>query len=130
MAARVPGTRRAGGLNKEGQVEARERRGAGRRMDVREPSAHKRWKGQLMGKGHRDYQVWACVDRRLRYFEILATRKSSFTAIVGIRRRDALSLLAAGGRFLREFAAAEAIERLQEQQDRDEADPNVNAWAH
>jgi len=88
-------------------------------MNVRERSAYKGWNGQLMAEGHRDYRVWACVDRRFGYFEILAARKSSLTPIVGIRRRDALSLLAAVGCLLRELAAAEAIERLQEQQHRD-----------
>lgn len=83
-----------------------------------------------MGEGHRHYEVWACVDRRFGYVEILAARKSSLTAIVGIRRGDALSLLAAVGCLLRKLAGAEAIERLQEQQDREEADPDVNASAH
>ena len=130
MAARVSGTRRAGGLDQEGQVEARERRGAGRHMNIREPSAHEEWNGQLIGEGHRHYQLWASMDRRFGYVEILAARKSSLTAIVGIRRGDALSLLATVGRLLRKLAAAEAIERLQEQQDRDETDPDVNASAH
>ena len=70
------------------------------------------------------------MNRSFGRLKILAAGKSSLAAIVCVGGRDALALLAAVGRLLREFGGAEAVERLQQQQYRKQTNPDVNASAH
>ena len=68
--------------------------------------------------------------RRFGRHKLLAPRKGTLAAIVCIRRRNAFALFAAVRGFLGEWPAAEAVERLQEQEDCDDANRNVNAAPH
>jgi len=61
---------------------------------------------------------------------LFAAWKGAFAAIVCIRRWNAFAPFAALRGFLGELSAAEAVERLQEQEDCYEADRNVNAATH
>ena len=62
--------------------------------------------------------------------KVLAAWQSAFTAIVCIRGRTAFAPFAAIRGFLRKFAASEAVERLQKQEDCYDADRNVAAATH
>ena len=77
-------------------------------------------------------QIWSGrgLVRRFGRHKLLAARNRAFAAIVRIRGAVAFALLAAVGGLLREWSAAEAVERLQEQEDGDEADGDVNAATH
>jgi hypothetical protein len=68
--------------------------------------------------------------RRFRRHKLLAAWKRAFTAIVRARGRNALALFATVRGFLGELSAAEAVERLHEQEDCYEADRDVNATSH
>src|SRR5438552_1292253 len=68
--------------------------------------------------------------RRFGCHKLLAARKGAFATIVRTRRRNTFAFFAAVRGFLGEWSAAEAVERLQEQEDCYQADRNVNAAMH
>ena len=62
--------------------------------------------------------------------KLLAARKGAFATIVRIRRGNAFALFAAVRGFLGELSGAETIERLQKQEDCEDANRDVNAAEH
>jgi hypothetical protein len=68
--------------------------------------------------------------RRFGCHKLLAARKRAFAAIVRTRRRNTFAFFAAVRGFLGELSAAETVERLQEQENCNEANRNVNAATH
>ena len=105
-------------------------RRARRRLDISESGCRERWRNQTRCGRSDELKCRRGMMRRFGRHKLLAARKGSFATIVSIRRRNTFALLAAVRGFLGELSAAEAVERLQEQENCDDANRNVNAAAH
>jgi hypothetical protein len=102
----------------------------GRRLDICESVYREHWRERT--KRHRADQIkrWGAMMWRFGCHKLLAARKGAFAAIVRTRRRNTFPFFAAVRAFLGELSAAEAVERLQEQEDCQKADRDVNATTH
>ena len=118
------------GLDQEWQIEAGNGRRPGRRIviDANEGRQYRRDGGGRISRDEIESQRG--VTRRLRLQKLLAPGKGAFAAIVRTRRRNTFTFFAAVRGFLGELSGAEAVERLQEQEDCHQADRNVNAAMH
>ena len=117
-------------LDQEWQVEAGTWGRAGRRLDVGESCCRKRRRNRTRCIHRYEINCRCGMMRRFGCHKLLAARKGAFAAIVCIRRWNAFAPFAALRGFLGELSAAEAVERLQEQEDCDDANRDVNATTH
>ena len=118
------------GLDQEWQVELGTWRRASGRVDIGQSGCSERRLNRTRRVGSDEIECRFRMVRRFGRHELPAARKSAFAAVVRVRRGKALALFAAIRGFLGELSAAKAIERLQKQEDCDDANRNVNATAH
>ena len=117
-------------LDQEWQVEAGTWGRAGRRRDICEGVYREHWRDRKRRHRADEIKRRCRMIRRFGRHKLLAARNGAFAAIVRIRRRNTFALLAAFRGFLGEWPATETVERLQEQEDCDDANRDVNATTH
>ena len=118
------------GLDQEWQIDSGNWRRLGRRVAIGESNCRERRLNKSRRARGDEIKCRCGMMRRFGRHKVLAARKRAFAAIVCIGRGNAFALFAAIRGFLRERPAAEAVERLEEQENCYDANRNVNATTH